>query len=347
MHCLSKCTNVLRKFTPHGALCGMFALQSGIPLRPVLASKGGADFDQLFFALTALSVVLCIGIFGAILYFAIHYRRRKDGRIPPDIRQSIPLEITWTAIPLAINIAIFLWAAQQFFQNAQPPAGSTEIFVVGKQWMWHLQHPEGPREINELHIPVNVPVKLVMTSQDVIHDFFVPAFRSKKDVVPGRYTMQWFLPTRVGRYRLFCAQYCGMMHSGMTGWVYVMQPQDYTGWLQQNMPSESASQVGERLFEKLACGNCHLPDRSGSGPPLNGVYGSTVTLQSGEQREVDESFLRQIVLDPSSVPVVGYPQIMPSFRGEITEEELLELIVYLKSLNQQAPVAQAEERKNP
>jgi cytochrome c oxidase subunit II len=195
-----------------------------------------------------------------------------------------------------------------------------------------------------LHIPVNVPVKLVMTSQDVIHDFFVPAFRMKKDVVPGRYAMEWFLPTKVGRYHLFCAQYCGMLHSGMAGWVYVMQPQDYAAWLQQNMPSESASQVGERLFEKLACGNCHTADRSGTGPPLNAVYGSTVTLQGGERREVDEAFVRQIVLDPASVPVAGYPQIMPSFRGEITEEELLELIAYLKSMNQQPPVAQIQQQ---
>jgi cytochrome c oxidase subunit II len=329
-----------------GLIC--LILQSGIPLRPVLASRDGAHLDALFFFLTGLSVLLCIGIFGTILYFAIRYRRRGDGRIPPVIRQSIPLEITWIVIPVIINVFIFLWAARLFFRNAEPPAGAMEIFVVGKQWMWHLQHPEGQREINELHIPVNVPVKLVMTSQDVIHDFFVPAFRKKQDVVPGRYTMEWFLPDKVGRYHLFCAQYCGMMHSGMTGWVYVMRPEDYAAWLLQNKPSESVAQAGERLFEKLACNNCHQPDHSGSGPPLTGLFGNVTTLESGEKREVDESFVRQIVLDPTSVPVAGYAQVMPSFRGEITEEELLELIAYLKSMDQQQqPITQEQAGVNP
>jgi len=319
-------------------------LQSSIPLRPVLASRGGAHLDALFLFLTGLSVVLCIGIFATIFYFAIRYRRRPDGRVPPLIRQSIPLEITWTVIPIIINIFIFFWAARLFFRDAEPPAGATEIFVVGKQWMWHLQHPEGQREINELHIPVNVPVKLVMTSQDVIHDFFVPAFRTKKDVVPGRYTIEWFLPNKVGRYHLFCAQYCGMMHSGMIGWVYVMQQEDYADWLLRNKPSESAAQVGERLFEKLACNNCHQADRSGSGPPLEGLFGTVTTLQTGEKREVDESFIRQIVLDPAISPVAGYPQVMPSFRGQITEEELLELIAYVKSLELEEPVAQSQQQ---
>jgi cytochrome c oxidase subunit 2 len=341
MSSVDSCGGAASKFTGSHRFGCLLLLQAGIPLRPELASQGGAQFDALFLTLVGLSLLLCIGIFGTILYFAIRYRRRNDGRIPPDIRKSIPLEVTWTVIPLLINLVIFFWAAHQFFNNAEPPVGATEIFVVGKQWMWHLQHPEGPREINELHIPVNVPVKLVMTSQDVIHDFFVPAFRTKQDVVPGRYTMEWFLPNKVGRYHLFCAQYCGMSHSGMTGWVYVMQPEDYAAWLQRNRSSESAGQVGQRLFAKLACSNCHQADHSGSGPPLNGVYGSVVTLQNGEKREVDESFLRQIVLDPSSVPLAGYSQTMPSFRGEITEEELLELIAYLKFMNQQ-PVAQIQ-----
>lgn len=313
----------------------------------MLASEGGAHLDALFLFLTGLSVVLCVGIFATIFYFAIRYRRRPDGRIPPLIRQSIPLEIAWTVIPIIINIFIFFWGARLFFRDAEPPAGAMEIFVVGKQWMWHLQHPEGQREINELHIPVNVPVKLVMTSQDVIHDFFVPAFRTKKDVVPGRYTMEWFLPNKVGRYHLFCAQYCGMMHSGMTGWVYVMQPDDYAAWLLRNKPSESAAQAGDRLFEKFACNHCHQPDHSGVGPPLAGLFGTVATLQSGEKREVDESFIRQIVLDPATSSVAGYPQVMPSFRGQITEEELLELIAYVKSLDQQESVAQSQQGVNP
>jgi cytochrome c oxidase subunit II len=315
-------------------------LQSGIPLRPELASRSGANLDALFYAMTALSVVLCVGIFGTIFYFAIRYRRRNDGRRPPVIKKSIPLEIIWTTIPIMITIGIFWWSAVLFFRLAEPPAGATEIFVVGKQWMWHLQHAEGQREINELHIPVNVPVKLVMTSQDVIHDFFVPAFRNKKDVVPGRYTMEWFTPTKVGRYHLFCAQYCGMLHSGMRGWIYVMKPEEYQAWLEANKATESAANVGERIFQKLACNNCHSANGSGSGPPLGGIYGSVVTLQNGGKREVDESFIREIVLDPATVPVAGFPQVMPSYRGEISEEELLDLMAYLKSLPPEQPANQ-------
>jgi cytochrome c oxidase subunit II len=320
-------------------------LQSGIPLQPVVASTTGEHLDKLFYFLTGLSILLCVLIFGTILFFAIRYRRRQNDPVPPVIIQSIPLEIVWTVIPIIINVVIFLWAANLFFRDAEPPLGSTEIFVVGKQWMWHLQHAEGQREINELHIPVNVPVKLIMTSQDVIHDFFVPAFREKKDVVPGRYSMEWFQATKVGRYHLFCAQYCGTLHSGMVGWVYVMEPKDYAEWMYRNQPSESAAGVGERLFEKLACNNCHKPDGSGIGPSLANSFGSVATLQNGGKREVDEGFIRQIILDPASLPVSGYPQVMPSFRGEVTEEEILEIIAYVKSIGQpqQEPLAEGNQ----
>jgi len=319
-----------------------FLLQSGIPFRPEAASTSGAHLDKLFYFLTGLSFLLCVLIFGTLVYFAVRYRRRPHGSVPPVILQSIPLEIVWTVIPIIINVVIFLWAANLFFRDAEPPIGSTEIFVVGKQWMWHLQHAEGQREINELHIPVNVPIKLIMTSQDVIHDFFVPAFREKKDVVPGRYTLEWFQPTKIGRYHLFCAQYCGTLHSGMIGWVYVMSQKDYAEWMYRNRPSESAAGVGQRLFAKLACNNCHQTNRSGSGPPLTGAFGSVATLQNGERREVDEGFIHQIILNPTTLPVAGYPQVMPSFRGEVSEEEILEIIAYIKSMGQEQPQPVAE-----
>jgi cytochrome c oxidase subunit II len=317
-------------------------LQSGTPFQLQAASSSGVHLDQLFYFLTGLSFLLCILIFGTLIYFAVRYRRRPNDSVPPVIVQSIPLEIVWTVIPIILNVVIFLWAAKLFFREAEPPVGATEIFVVGKQWMWHLQHAEGQREINELHIPVNVPVKLIMTSQDVIHDFFVPAFREKKDVVPGRYTTEWFQPTKIGRYHFFCAQYCGTLHSGMIGWVYVMSPKDYAEWMYRNRPSESAAGVGERLFAKLACNNCHQADRSGSGPPLTGVFGSVATLQNGERREVDEGFIHQIILNPATLPVAGYPQVMPSFRGEASEEEILEIIAYIKSMGQEQSQSLAE-----
>jgi len=307
-------------------------MQTGTPVAP--ASVAGVQENHLFIFLTLMSVFFCVLIFGTILYFAIRYRRR-DGRIPPVIRQSIPLEITWTVIPIILTFVIFLWAGSLYFRNAEPPAGAIEIFVIGKQWMWHVQHAGGQREINQLHIPVNTPVRLTMTSQDVIHDFFVPAFRQKNDVVPGRYTTEWFLPTTIGQYRFFCAQYCGTMHSQMIGWVYVMSKADYATWMQQNLPIQPPAKVGERIFDKLACNNCHQPDHSGGAPPLAGVFGSVTTLSNGEKRQVDDAFIRDIVLDPTTLPIAGYPQVMPSFRGEITEQEMLELIAYLKSLNQQ------------
>lgn len=305
-----------------------------IPLRPVLASKLGAQTDTLFFFLTGMSVFFCVLIFGTIFYFAIRYRRR-DQTIPPVIKYSIPLEVSWIAIPLVLTGVIFVWGARQFFRESEPPQGAIEILVVGKQWMWHLQHSGGQREINELHIPVDTPVKLTMTSEDVIHDFFVPAFRDKEDVVPGRYTTEWFTATKVGRYHFFCAQYCGTMHSLMRGWVDVMDPKDYAAWLVRNKPAQPPSAVGERLFEKLACTNCHQTDGSGSGPSLEGIFGTVVTLKDGRRQVVDNSFLREKILDPGSLPIEGYPQVMPSFRGEITEQEILDVAAFIKSTQQQ------------
>jgi cytochrome c oxidase subunit II len=310
----------------------LLALQSGTPLAP--ASAAGARENVLFFALVGMSVFFCVLIFGSIFYFTIRYRRR-NGRIPPPTRQSIPLEIAWTVIPIILTFGIFLWAGSQFFRDAEPPPGAIEVYVIGKQWMWHLEHAEGQREINELHIPVDTPVRLTLASQDVIHDFFVPAFRQKRDVVPGHYQTEWFLPTKVGRYRFFCAQYCGTMHSQMIGWVYVMSKADYAAWMRQNLPIHPPANVGERIFEKLACNSCHQADHSGIGPPLAGVFGGVATLSSGQQRQVDDSFIRDIVLDPTTLPIAGYPQVMPSFRGEITEQEMLDLIAYLKSLSDQ------------
>jgi cytochrome c oxidase subunit 2 len=207
-----------------------------------------------------------------------------------------------------------------------------EIFVVGKQWMWHLQHPEGPREINELHVPMGVPVKLTMTSEDVIHDFYVPAFRVKKDVVPGRYTSLWFQATKTGIYHLFCAQYCGADHAEMIGWVYVMAPADYAAWLSGGARNESMSQAGERLFNQLGCVTCHVADGTGRGPSLVGLYGKQEKLRSGEVRVVDEALIRQAIVNPNSIILPNYPPIMPTFQGQINEEQVLQLIAYVKSL---------------
>lgn len=304
-----------------------------LQLRPTPASTSADSFDKLFFTLTGLTLLFTALIFGAIFYFMIKYRRRSDEEIPPETQPSMVLEVTWIVIPTLICAGLFFWGASLFFGNARPPQGSMEVFVVGKQWMWHLQHAEGQREINELHVPVDVPIRLTMTSEDVIHDFAVPAFRMKMDVIPGRYTSEWFRATEVGRYHLFCDQYCGMLHSGMIGTVVVMSPTDYAQWLRDNAAPKSTIEMGQELFSRLACDTCHLPDGSGAGPALQGKFGKQVTLSGGQTRVMDEAYIRQSILDPASLPLPNYRQVMPTFRGQVSEEQILQLIAYIKSLD--------------
>jgi cytochrome c oxidase subunit 2 len=301
-------------------------------LRPEAASSIAEGVDHLYFVLTFITLFFTVAIFSAIFFFMVKYRRRAENEIPLDTGEHLGLELTWTIIPTLICVGLFLWASSLYFENSRPPSAATEIFVVGKQWMWHIQHPEGVREINELHVPVGVPVELTMTSEDVIHDFYIPAFRVKKDVVPGRYTSLWFQATKIGAYHLFCAQYCGADHAEMLGWVYVMSPADYESWLSSGAPSQSMQQMGERVFNKLACSSCHPSDGTGRGPSLAGVYGKEVELRSGEKRLVDEAFIRQAIVDPNSIVLRNYPPIMPTFRGQINEEQVLQLIAYVKSL---------------
>jgi cytochrome c oxidase subunit 2 len=209
------------------------------------------------------------------------------------------------------------------------------VYVVGKQWMWKTQHLEGQREINELHVPLGRPVRLTMTSEDVIHSFFMPAFRVKFDVLPGRYTTAWFNPTKPGKYHLFCAEYCGTLHSGMIGWIYVMEPAEYERWLAGGAGGESLASSGQKLFEYLACANCHRSDKPGRCPNLIGLFGTKVQLTTGQTVTADEAYIRESILNPSAKIVAGYQNIMPTFQGQVTEEDLLQLIEYVKSLAKQ------------
>lgn len=306
--------------------------QSGFAFRPPAASVRAPDVDSLFHFLTGVTVFFTAVIFLTIFYFMVKYRRRSEDAIPPFTPTVIPLEVTWTVIPTIICAVLFIWGSRLYFRESQPPPGSTEIFVVGKQWMWQLQHAEGQREIDALHIPVNVPIKLTMTSQDVIHDFFVPDFRVKQDVLPGRYTSEWFEATKVGAYHLFCAQYCGTFHSSMIGWIYVMEPDQYAQWLRENSTGESMVQMGQQLYKQFSCDVCHGPQGNGAGPSLQNIFGTTITLRGGETRLVDEDFLRQAIVNPVATPVANYPQIMPSFQGELTEPQILQLVAFIKSL---------------
>jgi cytochrome c oxidase subunit 2 len=237
-------------------------------------------------------------------------------------------------------MVIFVWGASVFFAMSSPPAETLNIYVVGKQWMWKFQHLDGQREINELHVPVGRPVKLIMTSEDVIHDVFIPAFRTKADVIPGRYSHLWFEPTTAGTYHLFCAEYCGTRHSGMIGKVVVMEQDDYQTWLGGGAQEGSLASAGQKLFADLACNTCHRPDAQGRGPVLENLFGKTVSLQQGGTVVVDEAYIRESIVNPAAKIAAGFQPIMPAFQGLVSEEGLLELIEYVKSLKTETTTEQ-------
>jgi cytochrome c oxidase subunit 2 len=297
--------------------------------------------DALYFFLVGLTAFFSLLIAGLIVTYAVRYRRRTPDSVGARIHGGMVLEMTWTVIPLLITMVIFVWGAAVFFAMSRPPDETLNIYVVGKQWMWKFQHLDGQREINELHVPVGRAVKLIMTSEDVIHDVFVPAFRVKADVIPGRYTNIWFEPTKPGTYHLFCAEYCGTRHSGMIGQVVVMEPNEYQTWLSGGVPEGSLAAAGEKLFADLACNTCHRVDAQGRGPVLQNLFGRTVSLQSGETVVADEAYLRESILTPAVKVVAGFQPIMPAFQGLVSEEGLLELIEYVKSLHTETPAEPA------
>jgi cytochrome c oxidase subunit 2 len=229
-------------------------------------------------------------------------------------------------------MVMFVWGAIIYFDIYNPPNDALEIGIVGRQWMWKAQHAEGQREINELHVPVGQAVKLTMTSEDVIHDVFLPAFRIKQDVLPGRYTTLWFQATKAGEYPLFCAQYCGTQHSGMVGRVVVLEPAEFEKWLSGGATGVSMIDQGASLFKRFGCETCHGAGGTSQGPSLAGLFGKTVKLQEGTTVTADENYIRESILDPRAKIVAGYQPIMPTFKGLVSEEGLLQLIAYIKSL---------------
>lgn len=288
--------------------------------------------DAVFFTLLAICGFFVVLICVLVLTCAIKYRRGSRADRSNPLSSSHKLEVMWVGIPLVMSLAIFVWASYVFFHLYRSPEDASEIYVLGRQWMWELTHPEGNREINELHLPVGRPVRLMMTSQDVIHSFFVPAFRTKQDVLPGRYTSVWFNPTRTGKYHLFCAEYCGTKHSGMIGWVYVMEPAEYERWLESGVVGASIAAEGATLFRQLGCSGCHGVNATVRAPMLDGVYGHPVPLQDGRVVTADERYIRDSILLPKSEVVAGYEPVMPTFQGHLSEAELLKLMAYIKSI---------------
>ena len=307
---------------------------SDFPLFPAQASTIAWQVDALYAFLLVLTVVFCLLVFGMVIIFAIKYRRRSEDEQPEQTHGNLVLELSWTIIPLFLSLFVFLLGADVFFRLQRPPSDPLEVYAVGKQWMWKIQHESGKREINTLHVPKGQPVRLTMTSEDVIHDFFIPAFRVKNDVLPGRYTTLWFEATQTGEFHLFCAEYCGTQHSGMIGKVIVLEPADYHDWLMGASSGESMVEAGERQFQKLGCETCHKSTATGRGPSLVGLYDKPVTLSNGQEIVVDSDYIRESILLPRAKIVAGYEPIMPIFEGQISEQSLLQIVSYIKSLSE-------------
>ena len=308
-------------------------------LYPPEASKIAPQMDALYFFMVLVSLIGLTVVILLVTTFSIKYSKKRHP-VPIQIEGSTLLEATWTIIPLGLFLIMFVWGALIYFRVYTPPANAMNIYVVGKQWMWKAEHPGGQHEINSLHVPAGRAVQLTIISQDVFHSFSIPAFRVKREAIPGRYTSVWFEATTPGTYHLFCTQYCGTDHSHMIGDVVVMTPDDYKKWLNSSTSGASLAQNGERLFASLSCAACHNGRPDARGPNLANVYGSRLTLSNGEPQLADEAFIRQAILNPSQHVTQGYAPIMPTYQGQISEDGVIALVEYIKSLNSDYRVQQ-------
>jgi cytochrome c oxidase subunit 2 len=300
-------------------------------LLPESASTFVSKVDPIFWFLTCFVFGFAVFITCVMVYLGVRYRKKEGENRRSEHVENLPLEITWTLIPFVIAMGLFVWGAVVYANYQKTPADTLEISVIGKRWMWKVQHPNGVREVNTLHVPVGHPVQLTMTSQDVIHSFFIPAFRVKQDVLPGRYTKLWFEATKPGTYHLFCAEYCGTEHSTMVGQVIAMEPHEYLQWLQGG-PAQSPAQAGETLFTQMGCVTCHAAGAESRGPNLHGVYGKEVKLADGTTVIANEEYIRESIVNPSAKVVAGFAPVMPSFKNNLSDEDVLNLVAYIKSL---------------
>lgn len=315
-------------------------MQSQLPLYPEQASSIAPSVDNLMLFIIAVCLFFAVGITAATVYFFFRYKRKRADEIGVPIHGDLRLELTWIVLPFFLLLAMFAWGTVVYVDYRQAPKDTLDIYVIGKQWMWKLQQPDGRKEINELHVPVNRNVRLIMASEDVIHDFFVPAFRTKMDVVPGHYNTMWFRPTKTGKYHFFCSQYCGTNHAIMGGWVTVMEENEYAAWLAGSSGTGDPVAQGEKLYNELACVTCHQADGKGRGPSYNGVYGSKVRLADGSTIIADDAYIRESILQPNAKIVAGFQPLMPSFQGLVTEEQILALTAYIKAQKDQSAPGQ-------
>lgn len=314
---------------------------------PEQAGIFSADVDAIYIFMLAVSLFFTVLVVALSISFSIRYRKRSE-KMPEAIHGNLALELIWTGIPLLLTLFMFGWGVMVYFKQVHIPENAKEVFVVGKQWMWKIQHAEGPREMNELHVPINQPIKLTMTSEDVIHSFYIPAMRIKQDTVPGRYSFMWFQATKPGKYHLFCAEYCGTKHSGMIGSVYAMEPADYQKWLEERIekpttltataevPASSTEEEptvrGKKLFTELKCITCHSQTSGAMGPDLTSLFGKEVELEDGRKVTADETYIRHSIINPADGIVKGYQALMPTYKGQVDEDQLLALVAYIKTL---------------
>jgi cytochrome c oxidase subunit II len=312
----------------------------GVPIFPEQASTFAMDVDALFFFVIGVSAFFALLIAALVIYFGVKYHRRHAGEVGARIEGNLPLELLWSVIPTVIAMVIFGWGASVYYHLRRPPDEAMQIYAVGKQWMWKFQHLEGQREINELHVPMGRPIKITVTSEDVLHSLYFPAFRTKIDAIPGRYMEMWFEANKPGTYHMFCAEYCGTQHSGMIGSVVVMEPSAYQSWLAGSGEGSLADR-GAALFQQHACNTCHLDTGQGRGPSLKDIFGKPVELADGSTVMVDEVYLRESILNSQAKIVKGFQPLMPTFQGLISEEGLVALIEHVRSMSPTATRAPA------
>jgi cytochrome c oxidase subunit 2 len=307
-------------------------------LLPPTASSYADELNDFFWVMVALCGFVACAIACFIIYCFVKYHRRNPDELPLQIPGNNKVEWSWTIIPAILFLGMFGWGAKTYFDVEQPPPNALNVYVVAKQWMWKIQHTNGIREINTLHVPTGRPIRLTMISQDVIHSFFVPAFRIKQDVLPRRYTTIWFQATKAGKYHLFCAEYCGAKHAGMIGWVYAMSPRNYQLWVEQGGDENSLASTGAKLFHQFGCANCHHFNGHGPGPDLRGLYGTPVLLDNGMRVTANQTYVRECIMGTKPGRVAGFTSIMPSFQGQLSEEDVLALVSFIQSIGPQSEV---------
>jgi cytochrome c oxidase subunit 2 len=306
-----------------------------IPFWPDTAAVNAVVVNNLYIAELGLSALIMVTVVAMMLMFCIRYRKGSAASRADRVQKTWHFEIGWTTATLIAFLALFVWGASIYIWLYQPPTADEEVYVVGKQWMWKVQHPGGQREIDALHVPVDKTIRVVMASEDVIHSFFIPAFRIKRDVVPGTLQTIWFKADKTGVFKLECTQFCGLQHATMKGEVDVLSGPEYARWLTQQGVHETLAQQGEAVFRAHGCSGCHDANSTVHAPSLAGLYGTYVHLQDGSVRLADEAYIRDCILNPRSFTVAGYPPIMPDFSGQLGEDDLMKLVAYIKSLGKQ------------